>query len=236
MRPEEFAARIDEADAWLRGGQVDEAIATGRELLPALKRDVDQTPDDPASWYQFALGLVLARDRAMYRRACAATLERFSQSNHPGIGDAARACMIGPDAVEDPSVPRRMAEAALARDPKVAWRHYVLGLAHFREGRYERAVEDLTRSLELGADWAAAPLNFPVLAMAYHALGQNKPARQWLERAHGRPAGSTRGDEVGGAMSPSAPWWDRVEFQLLLREADVLLHDATFPADAFAPP
>ena len=71
MRPEDFAARIDEADAWLRAGQFDEAIATGRELLPALKRDVDQTPDDPASWYQFALGLVLAHNRATYRRAAA---------------------------------------------------------------------------------------------------------------------------------------------------------------------
>ena len=37
-------------------------------------------------------------------------------------------------------------------------------------------------------------------------------------------------------MSPSAPWWDRVEFQLLLGEADVLVHNAPLPADTFAPP
>ena len=105
--------------------------------------------------------------------------------------------MIGPDAVEDQSVPRRMAETALAREPKVAWRHYLLGLAHFREGRCERAVEDLTRSLELGADWPAASLNFPVLAMAYHTLGQNKPAASVAGAGTRQEHGSTRGDKVG---------------------------------------
>ena len=38
-----------------------------------------------------------------------------------------------------------------------------------------------------------------------------------------------------GASAPSVAWWDRVEFQLLLREADAMVLDADFPADPFAP-
>ena len=145
-----------------------------------------ESPDDPSLRHRLALALVLAGDREGYRRACAATLERFGRSQDALIGEAARACLVGPDAVDDPSVPRRLAETALAREPGAPWLHYVLGLADFRAGRYEAAVEHLGESLKSGADWAAAPLNYPVLAMAYHRLGRKDEARRWLEKAHGR--------------------------------------------------
>ena len=44
-----------------------------------------------------------------------------------------------------------------------------------------------------------------------------------------RPASSP-----GEPIQPSPVWWDRVEFRLLLREADALILDADFPADPFA--
>ena len=75
------------------------------------------------------------------------------------IGEAARACLVGPDAVDDPSVPRRLAETALSREPGLPWLHYFLGLADFRAGRYERAVEHLRESMKLGSGWTAAPVN-----------------------------------------------------------------------------
>jgi len=36
-------------------------------------------------------------------------------------------------------------------------------------------------------------------------------------------------------LASSGAWWDRLEFQLLLREADAMVLDAAFPADPFAP-
>ena len=82
-------------------------------------------------------------------------------SSLPGsrIGEAARACLVGPDAVDDISLPRRWIEAALAREPRTPWLHYYLGLADFRAGLYEGAVEHLRESLKLGTGWAAAPVN-----------------------------------------------------------------------------
>jgi eukaryotic-like serine/threonine-protein kinase len=153
----------------------------------------------------------------------------------PPVSEAARACLVGPDAVDDPSAPRRLAEIAVSRSPDAPWCQYVLGLAHFREGRNDRAVKSLTRSLELGDGWSGAPLNYPVLAMAHHRLGREDEARRSLERAHGRRVDAVDGVEPGGGLRATAPCWDRVEFWLLLREADAMVLDAAFPADPFAP-
>jgi tetratricopeptide (TPR) repeat protein len=172
---------------------------------------------------------------AGYRRACAVTLERFVRSQGPGISEAARACLVGPDAVDDISPPRRWVEAALALEPRTPWLHYYRGLADFRAGVYERAVEHLRESVKLGSGWAAAPVNYPVLAMSHHWLGNRDEARRWLEKAQGRRDDPARGLKPGEAIPSSAVWWSRVEFRLLLREADALVLDATFPTDPFAP-
>jgi WD40 repeat protein len=235
VRPDDVPARFVEAADMLGVGRVADASATGRELVPLLRRAVEQSPDDPSLRHRFALALVLASDRDGYRRACAETLERFGRSEDPLLGEAARACLIGPDAVDDPSVPRRLAETALARESGAPWLHYFLGLADFRAGRYEGAVEHLEESLKLGSTWPAAPLNYPVLAMAHHPLGHGNEARRWLEKAHGRRGDAMHGLKPEEALDSSAVWWDGVELRLLLREADAIVLDASFPADPFAP-
>ena len=219
-------AQFDEAANLLSLGRVDEARAIGRELVILLRRVVEASPDEPSEWHRLALALALAGDIEESRRASAATLERFSRDESRGIGDAARVCLIVPNAVDDLSAPRRLAEAAVARDPNPAWLHYVLGLARYREGQSERAIEDLSKSLKLGADWSAVALNYPVLAMAHHRLGHADEARKWLERAHVVVPGET--------IMPNAIWWDRLEFVLLRREAHALILDAAFPDEPFA--
>ena len=176
----------DAADA-LYAGRKAEAIAKSRDLIFLFHRAVEQSPDDPDLRYQLALALLLAGDREGYRRVCAATLEHFGRSQDPLVGAAARACLVAPGAVLDPLVPLRLAERANAQEPSVPWRIYVLGLAEYRAGRYNGAVERLEESLTLGTTWASAPLNYPVLAMAHHRLGHGDESRRWLEKA-ARPA------------------------------------------------
>ena len=228
---EDVAARFELADASLRSGRVDESRAVMRASLPLLRRTVDRSPDDPSVRHRLALALVLAGDVDGYRLACNSTLERFDRAEHPIVGDAARACLVGADGAIDFSAPRRLAEAALSLDSGAPWLHYVLGLAEYRAGRYESAISHLKDSMDLADGWQATPLNYPVLAMANRRLGRNDEARRWLEAAHGRDA-----DEVkpGGVIPASNLWWDRVEFRLLLLEADALFLDAGFPADPFA--
>jgi eukaryotic-like serine/threonine-protein kinase len=230
VRLDELAIRVEFADSLLRTGRVDDAIVLSRQLVPLFRRAVDQSPDDPSLRHRLALALVLAGDRDGYRNACAATLSHFSRLGDPLIGEAARACLVAPNAVDDFSVPRRLIEAALVADPGHAWLHYMLGLAHFRAGRYREAVDELQQSLDLGAAWLAAPLNYPVLAMAHSRLGNGDEARRWLRLARGPAVVGG----VGAAIKSSAMWWDRVEFRLLLREADATVHDVAFPADPFA--
>jgi tetratricopeptide (TPR) repeat protein len=204
-------------------------------LAPVLRRNVEQSPDDLSARHELALALLLAGDLQGYRRACAATLERLGRSEDALIGEAARACVIGPDAVGDPSALPRLAATAVSREPNVPWWHYVLGLAEFRAGRYERAVEYAMKSIDLGPRWLAAPLNYPVLAMAHHGLGHRAEARRWLEKAHRWGGVASPGLRSADVLSSTVPWWDRVEFQLLLCEADGMVLDAAFPADPFAP-
>jgi hypothetical protein len=177
----------------------------------------------------------VAGDREGYRLACAATIQQFGRSAGELIGEAARACLVGPAGPDDLSIPRQLAETELSRDPKSAWANYVVGLAEFRTGRYEEAIAHLEESLRVGTNWAAAPLNFPILAMAHQRLDRGEQARQWLEEAHGLPGNPSLRGLGDAAMNMSATWWDRVEFRLLLREADALVLDAAFPPNPFAP-
>ena len=176
------ADRFGDAADSLHAGRMAEAIAKSRDLILLFQRAVEESPDDPSLRHRLALALLLAGDREGYRRACAATLEHFGRSEGPLIGEAARACLVAPDAVLDPSVPLRLAETAVSQDPRAPWPYYVLGLAEFRAGRYEGAVERLEESLKLGTTWASAPLNYPVLAMAHHRLRHGDESRRWLEK------------------------------------------------------
>jgi tetratricopeptide (TPR) repeat protein len=199
-RLDDLPARFDLADASLRAGRMDEATGAGRVLIPLLRRAVEQRPDDPSLRHRFALALVLAGDREGYRRACAATLDRLGRSEDPMIGEAVRACLVGPDSVDDFSVARRLVERGLAREPGAPWLYYLLGLADLRAGRSEEEVEHLEKSRELGNTWAGTPLNYPALAMAHHRLGHRDEARRWLGKAHGRRADPAHGVEAAEAL------------------------------------
>jgi tetratricopeptide (TPR) repeat protein len=151
------------------------------------------------------------------------------------MAEAARSCLIGPKALDDLSVPRRLVELAAERQTKPYWWNYVQGLAHYRAGQYERAIECLNKSMELRPTWTAVALNWPVLAMAHHRLGHAAEARRYLEKAHDTRGDKARDIQPGEVISSKALWYDRAEFQVLLREAEELILDSAFPDDPFRP-
>ena len=67
--------------------------------------------------------------------------------------------------------------------PRSPWMQYVLGLAYYRTGEFDRAIQSLEQSIKVDGGWTGSPLNWPVLAMAHHRLGHEREARAWLGKA-----------------------------------------------------
>ena len=82
----------------------------------------------------------------------------------------------------------------------------------YRTGRYEDALGRLSATIPL---WGGqgAPVNWVFLAMVQQRLGRRAEAQQWLEKATAWMAGG----------STHLPWNERLEMQVLLREAEALI-------------
>src|SRR5262249_57269769 len=88
---------------------------------------VAQQPDVLFLRYAHALLLLAERNRDGYRRACAEALKRFGPTHERQYAaEAARLCVLAPDAVADPARPVRLAERSVADDP-TASNLYVAG-------------------------------------------------------------------------------------------------------------
>jgi tetratricopeptide (TPR) repeat protein len=137
-----------------------------------------------------------------------------------------RACILVPDAMNDWSIPLRLAEPAVAKQPRVAWHLFTLGAAQYRAGKTEDAVESLKKSLESHPAWVGRGQNHAVLAMACQRLGRRDEARDWLAR------GQAWLEETNGAIAKlrfgyatSDYLTDWLGGQVLLREAEKLVSD-----------
>ena len=151
---------------------------------PPVRRAQSRRSEPPA---QSRLGLVLATDRrAPPRSNGSATSTANSRWKRC-------ACLIGPDGIDKPTVPRRLAETALAREPAAPWCHY--GSAWPTFALVDTRTRSPPRKVSGDRNWVAGcALNYPVLAMAHQRLGHRDEARRWLDKAHGRahPRGRRR--------------------------------------------
>ncbi len=199
-------------------GRLDRAAATFAEALRLM-------PDDTELRANLAVVLLASGDRAGWRSAIAALLDRFR-----GTIDAmtatriAWACALGPDAAADPAVPVRLAEAGLqgADDPSKAAYLNTLGATLYRAGRFDEAIRRLEEAIQERK--SPGPLDWAFLALAHQRLGHRDLARFWLEKLRER-----------APSTDPAQFWEEWELRLLRSEAEaVILYDPVFPADPFA--
>jgi serine/threonine-protein kinase len=192
--------------------------------IDRLVRDAAAAPRNAELQYQAALALLAAHPEGQaYRAFARATLDRLGTTTDPAAAfPVARAALLAPGVSKDSERSVLLAEMSSRQAPTEAWRLYVLGLANYRAGRYEDAVRVLGQSTEAAPHWHAVALNWPVLAMAHLRLGHEDEAKRWLDRAE--------------QADPAAisTWWDRVELQVLRREAEAVVRDPMFPANPFA--
>jgi tetratricopeptide (TPR) repeat protein len=199
-------------------GQWDKAAGDLGEAVPG------PNPGKAVVAYWLALARLGAGDSAGYRRACAEMARRFGATEDPdGTFWLAWAGALAPDALADSSVLVRSAEGALAPGAKDFDGLNTLGAALYRAGRFKEALQRLDEAH--AAYNPGARLRQPLVytwlfqAMAHHALGHDKEAGEWLQKAVGWM------DEIAQDKgSVPMPWNRRLTLRLLRREAEALLH------------
>jgi tetratricopeptide (TPR) repeat protein len=92
-----------------------------------------------------------------------------------------------------------------------------LGLAHYRAGQHDEAIEVLRESNK--GNWlsTAKAQNHLVLAMAHYAAGRQAEAREWLQRARGMIDKAQRMTPKK-ALRLAPPDW--IALAVLFREAE----------------
>jgi WD40 repeat protein/serine/threonine protein kinase len=98
-----------------------------------------------------------------------------------------------------------------------------LGMAQYRAGKYQQAVDTLTHSHHLQAIVSQPSMlaDLAFLAMAHHRLGQTERAQEYLKRLRERMKKPERERDQEGQ------WWFRGDAQSFLREAEELLQSQT---------
>jgi WD40 repeat protein/tRNA A-37 threonylcarbamoyl transferase component Bud32/Flp pilus assembly protein TadD len=233
-------------DRLLAARPADESLHARRGVARArLERWADADADfvaisgqgtDVFPWYSHALLRWHLGDLDGYRTACAQMLERFDRTTDPyTLKMVTVACSQAPEAVADLARPLRLAEEAVAREPKDFWAQGVLGRTLYRAGRYEEAVKQLKEAVAIqnhqGNVW-----HWLFLAMAYHDLGSPGKARArldqavaWIDQELAKPPS----EEPGGSW---LSWNQRLELPLLRREAELLIKERRplyLPANVF---
>jgi serine/threonine protein kinase/tetratricopeptide (TPR) repeat protein len=185
--------------------------------------------------------LVRAGDLEQYRKACEDMLSRFAR---PTDADTAAhivlACSLAPLPKADTSKALALAQKFLSTSSN-DWHQMALGAACHRDGEHVQAIAALNKSLQLAPAWPGAgfrhqsALNWPLLAQAHRALGQDKQALEWLDRSvHWYAQEKARRPEGEPAAEFfvwfSEAWWDGVAFEGMLSQAEERLAEVERPA------
>ncbi len=172
-------------------------------------------------------------DVAAYRRHCQAMVQRLGKTPSKTGGRMLSWTGLLADNSGVETAPY-LQQASNSMDKNTAldrWGSHVLGMSHYRAGRYEEAIEQAKQSTAPNPSWRSKHMNWPLLAMAHHRLGHAEEARKWLDRALEEwrrlsPLPRSPGD-LQILPSPADVWhkyWhDWLTFEILLREATVLI-------------
>jgi tetratricopeptide (TPR) repeat protein/serine/threonine protein kinase len=222
--PNQAAALRGRGELYARLALLPEAAA---DLAHAYER---QEPSDGMAACFHALLRLHVADAAGYREACRLILTRFTDSMNPDDwGNGALTLGTSGASGVEPATVVDLTRRAAANN-KLVWRQANVGLALYRAGDFQRAVEALEESLAMNSAWNTAWV-YSALAMAWHQLGNSQQA----EAALGKAA-AARDERVDAMLSSGlgdwpAPWWDVVSTELLCKEAHSLLHGSPPPDD-----
>jgi eukaryotic-like serine/threonine-protein kinase len=205
-----------------------ELMAADLQRLAELTQGTTATPPE---WFNYAVGRCYVGDDKGHRDACVRMEKRFGgESDNSSIMNLVRSCVQSPTPAVDPGDLARRAEEVVSRGP-INWHLYVAGIAHYRAGHYELAVQRLTESLKFVPNWKASPINYPVLAMALHRGKHDAEAREALASAAKAIDAWTEEMYRGPVGTMPIPWFDWLECRIYYREATILITGSPPPDD-----
>jgi tetratricopeptide (TPR) repeat protein len=191
----------------------------------------------PIDWFAHALMRLHLGDMEGYRAACERMLEHLDESEDPSTAHAiADTCATAPEAVADLGRPVRLAERAMASDPKNWGYVETLGATLYRAGRYEEALVRLEESARLSGDQQGSVRGWLFRAMAHDRLGHTDEARRWLDQAVGWIEREVPKRPEETARIPSLSLRQSLAYQLLRREAEAQIKERRplyLPANVF---
>jgi tetratricopeptide (TPR) repeat protein len=191
---------------------------------------IQANPADYWLWFQSACLWLMFDDTDMYRRYCRELLNRFGQTDDPAVAERiAKSCLLIADAVEDLApVVRLVDRSVIGTENHEARRYFLLtrGLAYYRTGDFEAAVEILKKCLKPeNPDIACDGLAYLVLSMAHHKLGNVNESAKSLAKSREILDVPTRPAIDSGNLG--SEWHDVVIMHILRREAEALLKDTS---------
>jgi WD40 repeat protein len=212
----------------------DGALAARRGRIHAEFEDWDKAAADYAKaiasgtkdlkvWHVHALALLMIGDRDGYRQTCASLLKQFGQRKDPKEANSvAWTCVLAPNAVPDQMIPVQLAEKVVKQTPKNRSALNTLGAAHYRAGQCDKAIQRLNEAIQAEGKGGTVR-DWLFLAMAHQRLGHADEAKKWLDKAVQQIDQMSQAKPTGDATGSPRPWYDRLELQLLRREAVALL-------------
>jgi WD40 repeat protein len=221
--------RPGEPELHVRRGDAAAARARWQQAVDDYARGIELGAVRPWPWLQQTWLRLMLGDRDGYRRACAALLKRFGQTEETKLaGEIARLCALAPAAAAELEQPIRLAEKAVAAEPGTAGYRRLLAALYYRAGRFAAALQCFEEAARVDKG-QGTPEDWLMLAMTHRALGQDGQARAWLGKAV-KGVEATLGELLRRTDHTLAAVARASQMQLLRREAELLFAGNQAPA------
>jgi serine/threonine protein kinase/tetratricopeptide (TPR) repeat protein len=145
-----------------------------------------QPPSVAGRWWSHALLRAYVGDTDGYRRVGAEMQKRFGRTYSPLYSaDLVRTLALIPSARGIDETIVNLAESVASNHTDEGVFSYVVALAKCRAGDHAEAIKRCHDSLQATPPWSARALNYPILAIAHHELGQDAEARDAMDQLAG---------------------------------------------------
>ena len=183
-------------------------------------RAVEMNPTDHDAYHCLAPLLAHMGNREAYDRLCGQILRQFGNTSVPTIAERmARDCLILPSSALDMQTIQKMTDTAIAAGSSHKYWNafqFVKGLAEYRQGNFQSAVEWLQKVAPHEGDPYRTVAAYMVLAMAQQQLKQAEEA----QKAFGK---GIRLAETRRTRADGPQWNDYIADRFFMREARTLL-------------